>query len=113
MFHYQVSRVLRVVDGDTVDLEIDLGFHLKASYRFRILGIDTPEKGELNFLEATEFTKKWLEAHVVAGNKLQVLTQKGDSFGRWLADVFVLSKEGSDGLRQSLIKAGLAVEYRR
>mgnify|MGYP000163561762 CR=1 FL=1 len=45
MYDYRVTDVIRVIDGDTVDLRIDIGFHLSAALRFRLLSIDTPERG--------------------------------------------------------------------
>ena len=42
MYNYK-AKVVRVVDGDTVDLKVDLGFHISANERFRIKDIDTPE----------------------------------------------------------------------
>lgn len=82
-YDYAVTEVARVVDGDTVDLRIDLGFHMGALLRFRILGLDTPERGQPGWAEATQTARDWL-----AGRTLRASTSKADSFGRWLADVY-------------------------
>ena len=47
MYTY-AARLVRVVDGDTVDLDIDLGFHITVRERFRLAGIDTPELRDRN-----------------------------------------------------------------
>ena len=48
------ARLVRCVDGDTADLDVDLGFYLTARIRCRLTGVDTPERGKANFKEATE-----------------------------------------------------------
>lgn len=85
-YDYAVTEVLRVVDGDTVDLRVDLGFHMTAALRFRVLDLDTPERGQPGWSEATAFTRMWLTQ---SGPYLRVSTYKADSFGRWLGEVYV------------------------
>ena len=53
-------EVQRCVDGDTVDADLDLGFHMTARIRFRLAGIDTPERGEPGYQEATEHLESLL-----------------------------------------------------
>jgi micrococcal nuclease len=86
VYDYRVQDVLRVVDGDTVDLRLDLGFYLSAALRFRLLGCDTPERHEVGWHESTEFTKAWLAAHE---GTIRAETLKADSFGRWLTRLYV------------------------
>ena len=83
LYHYR-ARLIRVVDGDTIDVDLDLGFHLRARHRLRLLGVDTPERGEPGFAEATATVRQRLEA----AQELVVWTVKPDSFGRWLASVW-------------------------
>ncbi|KKI52674.1 hypothetical protein UF69_2267 [Staphylococcus haemolyticus] len=47
-----------VVDGDTIDIDIDLGFETFAKRRVRLLNVDTPERGQENYSKATNFTKQ-------------------------------------------------------
>lgn len=103
---YPLVEVVRVVDGDTVDLKLDLGFRLTTTQRFRLLGIDTPERGEVDGHTATRFVEEWLSA---APADLTVHTYKTDKYGRWLAEV-----ERASGalLTQELLAAGLAETYR-
>lgn len=115
MYHYAVRRVVRVVDGDTVDLDVDLGFHLSAVLRFRLLGVDTPERSDPLFGAAAAFTRAWL---IARAPRLRVATSKADGFGRWLADVYVVEDPEApypttDHLGSALIRAGLARPYLR
>ena len=54
------AKVLRVVDGDTADFEIDLGFHIKTKIRGRLIGVDTPERGHLEYKAATNVLETML-----------------------------------------------------
>lgn len=97
---YAVQEVVRVIDGDTVQMRVDVGFYLSFEHRFRILGVDTPERGQPGFHEATAFVEAWCEKY---RGSLRVETHKADSFGRWLADLY-----GPGGsLWQALVEAGL------
>ncbi len=103
---YKVARIRKVVDGDTVDAVLDLGLYLTATIRFRLLGIDTPERGQPGAVEATAFAAAWL----ADSHGLTVRTSKADSFGRWLGD---LHREDGSCLSRALLDAGLAVPYVR
>jgi micrococcal nuclease len=89
-YTYKVAGVVRVVDGDTVDLQLDLGFHTRSVQRFRLLNVDTPERGQPGWAECTDFLKFWLATH----SNLTALTFKTDSFGRWLA--LIVDGEGEE-----------------
>ncbi len=107
------AKVLRVVDGDTVDMETSLGFDLTLKMRVRLLGIDTPEifsvkktseeyrKGikSKEFLESMIPKSKWVEV------KIHQSSQR-EKYGRWLAELFV------DGvnLNKKMIEKGYAKE---
>jgi endonuclease YncB( thermonuclease family) len=91
---YVVNEVTRVVDGDTVDCRIALGFGLEATFRFRVAGIDTSEvygaDASPEGATASAFTADWLAARK---GQLLVRTSKGNpstagigngAFGRWL-----------------------------
>lgn len=103
-YDYAVT-VHRVVDGDTIDLEVDVGFYLTTVIRVRLLGVDTPERGQAGWADATAFTTRWLAAR---GGRLRATTVKTDSFGRWLADIYA----GTEHLGPALLDAGHARPYR-
>ena len=118
LFHYR-ARCVRVIDGDTADFVLDLGFHLTASLRMRLLGVDTPEMHAKDPVERGRavIAKQYLMQALKPGLSLdmdwplRVRTEKADSFGRWLADVWLADSGVS--VNGELLKLGHAVEYKR
>lgn len=103
-------EVVRVIDGDTIDVQIDFGFHMKATHRLRLLRVNTPEmKGETKTagLAAKTFTQEWIEAHKDRG--FYIRTEKSDVFGRWLAELMTADGES---LNDELLKTGQAVPFK-
>ena len=111
MYEYRVKEVVRVVDGDTVDLMLDLGFNLYKKERCRVAGIDTPEsrtrdKKEKKYgLEAKAFLQGVLEN----AENLSVKTEKEGKFGRMLGWIHASNIDGS--VNQLMIEAGHAWPY--
>ena len=112
MYTYFVKSVDRVVDGDTIDISIDLGFDLTKKERVRLAGIDTPEKRTKNPKEkemgyqATEF----LEMHLMEASKLTVKTEKEGKFGRMLGWLYK-SENDTTSINQIMIDKGYAWAY--
>ena len=112
MYTYFVKSVDRVVDGDTIDIIIDLGFDLTKKERVRLAGIDTPEKRTKNPKEkemgyqATEF----LEMHLMEASKLTVKTEKEGKFGRMLGWLYK-SENDTTSINQIMIDKGYAWAY--
>ncbi len=112
MYTYFVKSVDRIVDGDTIDISIDLGFDLTKKERVRLAGIDTPEKRTKNLKEkemgyqATEF----LEMHLMEASKLTVRTEKDGKFGRMLGWLYK-SEEDTMSINQIMIDKGYAWAY--
>jgi len=111
------ARLRRVVDGDTVDLDVDLGFYLTASLRFRVLGIDTPElrggtaESKARAREAKDRVEELLSCG--EGFPLMIRTRKADSFGRWLAAIYYPADDTLElwrSLAETLIAEGLGVK---
>lgn len=106
-YEYRHVRVERVIDGDTLTLTIDLGNHVKWTDNFRLMGVDTPERGSTGALLATDFVRDLLLDGVA-----RVETHKPDKFGRWLVDVYVPGEHGGEvHLNRLLVTEGLAKEY--
>lgn len=114
MFEYRVKKVTKVVDGDTIDVDIDLGFNISFSQRVRLAGIDTPES------RTTDLQEKQLGLeckdrlkHVLENAKTVVIrTEKPDSsekYGRILGWLFIDGAEQS--FNHALIADGYAWEY--
>ncbi len=90
MYEYEIE-IKKWIDGDTVEAIVDLGFYVSISVRFRIIGMDTPERGESNFKEATDAANKLYPP----GTKIIVKTKKTgsrDKYGRWLIELPELTK---------------------
>lgn len=104
--------VRHVVDGDTLDALVDLGFNQFSYQTIRLAGIDAPEKNRAATKEAGLAAKRFLEGLVPVGTQVVLVTEPDpDSFGRYIAIV-----DRSDGveINQALVDAGHAVfrEYR-
>ncbi len=110
------AEVKRVVDGDTIDLLVDLGFTVHVKVRVRLLGIDTPEVYGVKHgtpehtagLAASNRVKEILPV----GEKVRVRTEKGTGkYGRWLASVYYHGPQGFVCLNDQLLTEGLAKPY--
>ena len=111
-FSYRVNKVIKVVDGDTIDVILDMGFDIMYKQRVRLFGIDTPESRTRD-LEEKKYgllSKKFLQEHLKSASRIGIKTYKGDEtgkFGRILGDVWC------DGVsvNKLMCKKGYAVEY--
>lgn len=107
------AEVKKIIDGDTFDIIIDLGFDTLRKGRVRLHGVNTPESRTKNLeekkmgLAAKEFTDQWIAA---AGHKIKVETilDKNEKYGRILAKVW---NETGESLNEAIVKSGLAREY--
>ena len=101
----------RVVDGDTLDVLIDLGFYIKIKERIRLEGVDTPEiygvpqdsEEYRRGLEAKEYVERRLNEN---GNQMIIETRKMGKWRRWLAKVYL--PDTGRTLNEELIEKGLA-----
>lgn len=110
-FRYK-AQILRWVDGDTVDIMLDLGLTVSMKLRVRLYGINTNEINAADpavrqkGLEALEFNRKWAPE----GTHVAVDTYKPDKYGRWLA-VFNKLAVDEKPLNDLLVEAKLASVY--
>ena len=106
------AHLIRVVDGDTLDLVCDLGYDVKTTRRMRLAGIDCEElhRGDADARAAAERARKALLAEL-QGAELIVRSEKADSFGRYVAEVWVAGKATS--VNQRMLDLGLAVPWPR
>lgn len=106
--YFYDAKVLKVTDGDTLDVLIDVGFSIFTKGKIRLDEINTPESRTRDLrekalgLKAKKFTKNFLKE-----GQCQVKVRKKGKFGRWLAEVFV----DNISLNKALITVGLAREY--
>lgn len=112
------ATVLKVVDGDTVDLMIDLGFNIHHKIRVRLYGVNTPESRTKDLaekemgLKAKQFTENWMTRHKWV--YVNTIPDKNDKYGRVLARIFS-SDDVNDiktaCLNLDIIESGYAREY--
>jgi len=114
MYEYRVKKLYKVVDGDTIDVDIDLGFDISLFQRVRLAGIDTPESRTKDVYEkklGLEVKEK-LNDLLKNATKIVIKTEKPDStekYGRILGWLFV--DDGKLSINEQLIKEGYAWEY--
>lgn len=112
------AKPLKVIDGDTIDLMIDLGFNIHHKIRVRLYGVNTPEsrtkdaaEKELG-LKAKSFTTDWLDGHQWV--YVNTIPDKNDKYGRILARIFSSDQVNDPKtacLNTDIIQAGYAREY--
>lgn len=89
MYQYR-AKILNVVDGDTFDVDIDLGFHIHIHERVRLLNVDTPEKfsveAPLGLIIKNYAIEHFLGKEIVIRSEKNEEAAKTDSFGRWLVE---------------------------
>ena len=115
MYEYKI-KVTRVVDGDTVDAELDLGFNIIYKERIRLMGIDTPESRTRNKVEkklglkSKARLKELISEH--KGNIILRTSKEGKGkFGRILGSLVVADNGVEVNLNDILIAEGHAREY--
>lgn len=111
MYRYKVN-IVKVVDGDTVDVDIDLGFGMVyKKQRVRMLGIDTPESRTRDLVEKKfgKASKKHLKTILEEAESIELVSHDKGKFGRILGDLFIGSNETS--VNQQMIDDHHAVAY--
>lgn len=115
MYYYKAT-LEKVVDGDTIDVVIDLGFGIKKKTRLRLNGIDTPEIRTKNIDEkiaGLEAKQKLIELMEGSNDECDVRTIKTGKYGRYLADVYIKDQNNFDlHVNQYLLENGYATAYK-
>ena len=119
MYEYNV-KIVKVVDGDTVDVDIDLGFGMTyKKQRVRMLGIDTPESRTRDLVEKQfgKASKKHLKKLLEMSERISLISHDKGKFGRILGELYCHYNEGhpvygeSFNINQQMIDDHHAVEY--
>ncbi len=102
------AKVIRVVDGDTLDLEVDLGMETFRKTRVRLIGINTPEMNTQEGKNAKAYVETWC----LSNPEVLIHTTKDrkEKYGRYLATVVSPGLVGQS-LNQLLLDVGLATHY--
>ncbi len=117
-YNFRVIEINRVVDGDTIDVTIDLGFDLYKKERVRVAGVDTPEKRTRNLeekelgIDATYWLQEKLEGAVAGDDDLIIRTELDGGvgkYGRLLGWLYVGDSDVS--LNEQMIDEGYAHPY--
>ena len=117
-YNFRVTKIKKVLDGDTIDVVIDLGFDLAKTERVRIAGVDTPEKRTRNLeekalgLDATNWLKEKLNQTIKGEDELVVRTELVGGvgkYGRLLGWLYVGDSDVS--LNEQMIEEGYAWPY--
>ena len=103
------AHLINVVDADTVDLLVDLGFRVQMQMRVRLLGIDAPERYTERGKLATQFVKNHLECYK-DNLILETFKDKQGKFGRYLGVIYRGNSE-KISLNDELLEKGYAVKY--
>jgi|TARA_R100000084_G_C4525490_1_gene88743 micrococcal nuclease len=117
-YNFRVTEINRVLDGDTIDVTIDLGFDLFKKERVRIAGVDTPEKRTRDLeekelgIDATNWLKERLEGALAGEENLTIRTELVGGvgkYGRLLGWLYVGDEDES--LNEQMITEGYAWAY--
>ena len=117
-YNFRVIKINKVIDGDTIDVTIDLGFDLLKKERVRIAGIDTPEKRTRNLdekalgIDATEWLKSRLTDTIKGDDELLIRTELVGGvgkYGRLLGWLYI--GESNVSINEQMISQGYAWEY--
>ena len=117
-YNFRVTEITKVLDGDTIDVTIDLGFDLFKKERVRIAGVDTPEKRTRNLeekalgVDATNWLKEKLESTLAGDDELTIRTELVGGvgkYGRLLGWLYV--GESNVSLNEQMITEGYAHAY--
>ena len=117
-YNFRVTKIDKVLDGDTIDVTIDLGFDLYKKERVRIAGVDTPEKRTRNKeekllgIDATNWLKEKLDSTIAGDDELTIRTELVGGvgkYGRLLGWLYIGDSELS--LNEEMITEGYAWEY--
>jgi micrococcal nuclease len=111
---YRIRSIHKVVDGDTIDADIDLGFDISLTKRIRLAGVDTPESRttDANEKKLGLESKEWLKKRVEGAKDIIIRTELPDStekYGRIIGHLFINGEETS--LNNQMITEGYAWTY--
>jgi len=111
---YRIRSVHKVVDGDTIDADIDLGFDISLTKRIRLAGIDTPESRTTDTFEKKLGleVKEWLKERLKFAKDILIKTELPDStekYGRIIGHLYINGEETS--INNQMIISGYAWEY--
>jgi len=111
MYQYKIKKINRIIDGDTVDLDIDLGFSITISHRVRLKGIDAAETRTKDLEEKAEGIRArlWLEKELSREGEWIIETHKEDKYGRILGTLYLVGD--SVTVNERMLTEGIVKPY--
>lgn len=111
MYQYKIKKINRIIDGDTVDLEVDLGFNLTLKQRVRLKDINAAETRTLNIEEKTKGldAKEWLKKELSREGEWIIETVKEDKYGRILGTLYCVGDPVT--VNERMLNEGIAEPY--
>ncbi len=85
--HTYRAKLIRCVDGDTAEFNVDCGFYIHHEITARMLGVDTPERGQENYREATAMLRELIGQVEDEDGYVTIKTSKTGKYGRWLVEI--------------------------
>jgi micrococcal nuclease len=111
MYQYKIKKINRVIDGDTLDVDIDLGFHLTIAQRVRLKGINAAETKTKDLAEKEKGTeaKAWLVKELSKEGEWIIETTKEDKYGRILGTLYLVGEPVT--VNERMLNEGIAKPY--
>ena len=111
MYQYKIKKITRIVDGDTVDLDIDLGFGITVSHRIRLKGINAPETKTLDLEEKNKGiqARLWLDKELSRSGEWIIETTKEDKYGRMLGTLYLVGDPVT--VNERMLNEGIAKPF--
>ena len=107
------AKLIRVVDGDTIDAEIEIGFDIYVRKRVRLWGINAPEgrsKDKEEVRAAAAALRRLEELLALSNGEFELITHGDGKYGRCLGEIFV---NDTESVNETLIKEGLVKKYEK
>ena len=111
MYTYKIKRIERIIDGDTVDISIDLGFNLTTIQRIRLKGINAAETRTKDLEEKAKgmAAKEWLEKELSKEGEWVIQTTKEDKYGRMLGTLYLVGDPVT--VNERMLNEAIAVPF--
>jgi len=90
--HEYKAKLIRCIDGDTAEFHVDLGFYTYKVIRARLIGVNTPERGQPDFKKATAMLENLIAKQSDEEGYVVIHTGKTGKYGRWLVEIKEVNK---------------------
>jgi endonuclease YncB( thermonuclease family) len=110
MYEYSVT-LIQIVDGDTLKLDVDVGFHLHLQATFRLARINAPEMYSFEGVAA----KAFVVARLSEATAMKIFSERSEKYGRWLCEFYFQTKNSKSqwiNLNSLMLSSGHALPYR-